>query len=92
MNLRLSQTMIISLVVLLSVLIGVPLGLMAYEAHRTGEPFGEYLRRTLSKTSKKSTTNFASSPQKLAFGPKIEFLKKIGMDFPEVIDVVKDYQ
>jgi aldehyde:ferredoxin oxidoreductase len=24
--------------------------------------------------------------------PKIEFLKKIGMDFPEVIDVVKDYQ
>jgi aldehyde:ferredoxin oxidoreductase len=24
--------------------------------------------------------------------PTIEFLKKIGMDFPEVIDVVKDYQ
>jgi aldehyde:ferredoxin oxidoreductase len=24
--------------------------------------------------------------------PKIEFLKKIGMDFPEVIDVVKDFQ
>jgi aldehyde:ferredoxin oxidoreductase len=24
--------------------------------------------------------------------PKIEFLKKIGIDFPEVIDVVKDYQ
>jgi aldehyde:ferredoxin oxidoreductase len=24
--------------------------------------------------------------------PKIEFLKKIGMDFPEVIEVVKDYQ
>ncbi len=24
--------------------------------------------------------------------PKIEFLKKIGMDLPEVIDVVKDYQ
>ncbi|HEX2968787.1 MAG TPA: aldehyde ferredoxin oxidoreductase C-terminal domain-containing protein [Bacteroidales bacterium] len=24
--------------------------------------------------------------------PKIEFLRKIGMDFPEVIDVVKDYQ
>ncbi len=24
--------------------------------------------------------------------PKIEFLKKIGMDFPEVIDVVKNYQ
>jgi len=24
--------------------------------------------------------------------PKIEFLKEIGMDLPEVIDVVKDYQ
>ena len=24
--------------------------------------------------------------------PKIEFLKKIGMDFPEVIEVVKNYQ
>jgi aldehyde:ferredoxin oxidoreductase len=24
--------------------------------------------------------------------PTIEFLKKIGMDLPEVIDVVKDYQ
>jgi aldehyde:ferredoxin oxidoreductase len=24
--------------------------------------------------------------------PKIEFLKKIGMDLPEVIEVVKDYQ
>jgi aldehyde:ferredoxin oxidoreductase len=24
--------------------------------------------------------------------PTIEFLKKIGMDFPEVIEVVKDYQ
>ena len=24
--------------------------------------------------------------------PKIEFLKKIGMDLPEVIDVVKDFQ
>ncbi|HUX94330.1 MAG TPA: aldehyde ferredoxin oxidoreductase C-terminal domain-containing protein [Bacteroidales bacterium] len=24
--------------------------------------------------------------------PKIDFLKRIGMDFPEVIDVVKDYQ
>ncbi len=82
MNLRLSKTMIISLVVLLSVLIGVPLGLMAYEAHRTGEPFGEYLRRTLSKTSKKSTTNFASSLQKLTFGPKIDFLKKIPIGDP----------
>jgi hypothetical protein len=24
--------------------------------------------------------------------PAIEFLKKIGMDFPEVIEVVKNYQ
>ena len=24
--------------------------------------------------------------------PKIEFLKKIGMDLPEVIEVVKDFQ
>ena len=24
--------------------------------------------------------------------PKIEFLKKIGMDLPEVIDVVKNFQ
>ena len=24
--------------------------------------------------------------------PKIEFLKKIGMDFPEVIDVIREYQ
>ena len=24
--------------------------------------------------------------------PKIEFLKRIGMDLPEVIDVVKDFQ
>jgi aldehyde:ferredoxin oxidoreductase len=24
--------------------------------------------------------------------PTIDFLKKIGMDFPEVIEVVKDYQ
>ena len=24
--------------------------------------------------------------------PTIEFLKKIGMDFPEVIEVVKNYQ
>lgn len=43
MNLRISKTVMTSLVLLLSVLIGVPLGLVGYEARRTGQPFGEYL-------------------------------------------------
>jgi hypothetical protein len=82
MNLRISKTMIISLVVLLGVLIGVPLGLITYEAHRTGEPFGEYVSRILSKTGKKSATSVATSSQTLAFGPRIDFLKKIPVGDP----------
>lgn len=77
MNLRISKTVIISLVLLLSVLIGVPLGLVGYEARRTGQPFGEYLGRTLSRMGNKSAHDIASSSQKPLPGPKIDFLKKI---------------
>ena len=82
MNLRISRTMIISLAVFLCVLIGVPLGLMVYEAYRTGEPFGEYVSRIVGKTGRKGGTSVPSFSQKLAFGPKIDFLKSLPIGNP----------
>lgn len=82
MNLRISKTVMISLLLLLSVLIGVPLGLIGYEARRTGQPFGEYLARTLSRMGNKSAHDIPSFSQKPLSGPKIDFLKKIPLGDP----------
>jgi len=82
MNLHVSKTVMISLLLLLSVLIGVPLGLIGYEARRTGQPFGEYLARTLSRMGNKSAHDIPSFSQKPLSGPKIDFLKKIPLGDP----------
>lgn len=73
---RISKSTIISSLALVAILIGIPLALITYEARRTGQSVGEYIKRSISKMGSKSSEAPKGSSNKPKAGEKIQFLKK----------------
>lgn len=73
---RISKSTIISSLALVAILIGIPLALITYEAQRTGQSVGEYIKRSISKMGSKSSEDPKGSSNKPKAGEKIQFLKK----------------
>ena len=79
---RISRSTIISLLALVAIIIGIPLSIFIYEAGRTGQSLGEYLKRTLSKMGTESAERTENASNMPLQGEKIEFLEKIPIGDP----------
>ena len=74
---RISKSTLVSLFALLCILVGIPLALLYHEAHRTGQPLGDYLKRSIGKMTGKKSKGPISTFQPTPSGPAIMFLDPI---------------
>ena len=79
---RISKYTIVSLVALVVILIGMPLGVIYHEARRTGQPLGAYLKRAFGKMGEESPESTGSSSQRTVTGRTIRFLQKKAVGDP----------
>ncbi|MBW8001357.1 MAG: VCBS repeat-containing protein [Planctomycetes bacterium] len=76
---RISKSTIISLLALTLILVGIPLAIFSYEAHRSGQTLAEYLAKTLKKIGAQDTSHLTI---KSVQGETIDFLKKVTIGDP----------
>lgn len=73
---RVSKATLISLLALVIVIIGIPLMLIAYQAGRTGQSIGDYLKRSIARMGVDESAGPAAFLEVARFGEKIDFLDK----------------
>lgn len=75
---RIAKSTVISLLGLAFVIIGLPLGLLSYQAKRTGQSLGEYLSRAINRIPAQKKTNHAE-PHTLGPLPEMKARKFLEM-------------
>jgi hypothetical protein len=81
-HLRISKSAAVSLFALLCILIGIPLAFLYHEAGRTGQPLGDYLKRSIEKMGGMKSKGPTATFQPLPSGPAIQFLEPIPIGDP----------
>jgi len=71
-----SKSTIISSLVLVAILIGIPLALITYEAGRTGQSLSGYIKRSINKMSSKGSEGPERQADKPVAAKKIDFLER----------------
>ena len=97
---RIAKSTVLSSLALLAVFLGIPLAIVSYEAKRSGQPFGEYLKKIFSR-SREQDRPLKWSSVKSPSAQTIRFLEKIPIGDPvgdtkpwithiKIIDLDKD--
>ena len=71
-----SKSTVGSLLALFVVLVGIPTGLLALQAKRTGQPFGAYVKRALGRMGGEEAREVPLPAAGTARGKRLEFLEK----------------
>ena len=77
-----SKSTILSCIALVVILVGIPLAMFSYEAHRSGQSLGEYLKRTFEKFGHEPEQLKSAYASKTKRGARIDFLQRIEIGDP----------
>ena len=77
-----SKSTVFSLLALIAILVGIPLAIFSYEAHRSGQSLTQYLKKVARRMQDKEGKSWTESAPRAVRAEKIEFLQKIPIGDP----------